>query len=151
MLSSTVCAEKRTQRRSYGKYSWHILKNIWWKQFTENWILIFLLIDESIKIILKRGFYRPLQLQSGSNSMLLSIYKKVKIISHLRRKRALSHSHWIIFWSSSLTFFFFFFFGCCCCLFVCFWGRVSTTNYVSCFLEHEFHVLNFFDFVLKLK
>lgn len=52
-------------------------------QFMENLILIFLLIDETIKIILKRGLSKSLQLQGGYNSMLLSIYFKKSKLLHI--------------------------------------------------------------------
>lgn len=71
-FTNLVCLEKSECKKEAMGNMLNILMNTW-MHFMENWILIFLLIDETIKIILKRGLSRSLQLQGGYNSMLLSI------------------------------------------------------------------------------
>lgn len=83
-------------------------------------------------MILERGFYRSLRLQEDSISRLLPIYKKVKIPCPLRTKDSLAHAATASFSGSSSP--------------TLFCKRVSTTNYVNCFLENEFHVFKIFLF-----
>lgn len=134
-FTNLVCLEKWMQKRSYGKYAWNILMNTW-MHFMENWILIFLLIDETIKIILKRGLSRSLQLQGGYNSMLLSILKKNQNYFTFENKGLCQQlNHFLVMLSYTFL-----------------WkNSESIANYVNCLSKHEFHLFKNFDFMLKFK